>query len=66
MQRLWDAPEAEGGGLLRILLLRRRAMPADSGSKGAWRTRCLLRRGVTVQESNFYTQRKAFRVAHFS
>jgi hypothetical protein len=31
MHRLWDKAEAEDGRLLRVLLLRHRALPADTG-----------------------------------
>jgi hypothetical protein len=43
---MWRAAEAEGGRLLCLLLIWRRAMPADSGSKGARARRRMLFSGL--------------------
>ncbi len=43
---MWRAAEAEGGRLLCLLLIWQRAMPADSGSKGARARRRMLFSGL--------------------
>jgi hypothetical protein len=42
MQRLWRDAQTQGRGLLRVLLLWRRAMPANTGSETAWPRRRML------------------------
>lgn len=65
MHGLRHSSQAEGRGLLRLLLLRRRAVPADSGGRRAW-SRCRMLLGRIEQRPNFLRRHKPFGQVHFS